>query len=134
MQERVEGVLRLKLVRSGEVKDVAITLEVLGTYSKTAPADCAKSRKILDDARAYVVEQMGADGDAGLCGAASGLLLLSSGDPKHLDPVRRIVRRILPNAMKLKPEGPNAPSAQMMITSLTGAVETEFSNKPKKKK
>ncbi|MCB1019760.1 MAG: tetratricopeptide repeat protein [Acidobacteria bacterium] len=36
--------------------------------------------------------------------------------------------------LELKPEGANAPSAQMMITSLTGAVETEFSNKPKKKK
>ncbi|MEZ5366675.1 MAG: tetratricopeptide repeat protein [Bryobacterales bacterium] len=36
--------------------------------------------------------------------------------------------------LELKPDGPNAPSAQMMITSLTGAVETEFSNKPKKKK
>ena len=35
--------------------------------------------------------------------------------------------------LQLAPTGPNAASAQMMIQSLTGAVETEFSNKPKKK-
>ena len=35
--------------------------------------------------------------------------------------------------LEIAPTGPNADSAKMMITSLTGAVETEFSNKPKKK-
>jgi tetratricopeptide (TPR) repeat protein len=35
--------------------------------------------------------------------------------------------------LEIAPSGPNAASAQMMIQSLTGAVETEFSNKPKKK-
>jgi tetratricopeptide (TPR) repeat protein len=36
--------------------------------------------------------------------------------------------------LEIAPTGPNAASAQMMIQSLTGAVETEFSNKPAKKK
>lgn len=36
--------------------------------------------------------------------------------------------------LELSPSGPNAPSAQMMIQSLSGAIETEFSNKGKKKK
>ena len=31
--------------------------------------------------------------------------------------------------MELAPSGPNAPSAQAMIASMSGAVETEFSNK-----
>ena len=35
--------------------------------------------------------------------------------------------------LELSPSGPNAPSAQMMIQSLTGAVETEFSQGKKKK-
>ena len=36
--------------------------------------------------------------------------------------------------LELKPDGPNAASAQMMIQSLSGAVETEFSSPNKKKK
>jgi tetratricopeptide (TPR) repeat protein len=36
--------------------------------------------------------------------------------------------------LELAPTGPNAESAKMMIQSLSGAVETEFSNKPAKKK
>jgi len=104
-----KGILRLKLVRSGEVKEVEVPLEVTGAYSDTAPYDCPKSQKTLVDARAYIVEQMGADGNSGLCGAHSGLLLLSSGEARHLDPARRIVRKIIPGAMRLKPEGPSNP-------------------------
>ena len=55
------------------------------------------------NAREYIVEQMGADGNVGMCGGNSGLLLLSSGDPRYLDAVRRIVRKIIPEAMALKP-------------------------------
>ena len=35
-----KGILRLKLVRSGEVKEVEVPLEVMGAYSDTAPYDC----------------------------------------------------------------------------------------------
>ena len=107
--EAGKGVLRLKLMRSGQVREIPITLEVVGSYSPTSPYECPKAAKILRDARDYVIAEMGADANGGMCGAVSGLLLLSSGDPRHLDPVRRIVGRIVPSAMKLKPKGESHP-------------------------
>ncbi len=104
-----KGLLRLKLVRAGDVKEVTLPLEVMGRFSDTAPFDCAKSAKIADDARAYLLEQLGPDAAAGLNGAHAGLMLLSSGEPAHLDAVRRIARRIILGAMKLKPAGESSP-------------------------
>jgi len=108
-REASKGALKLTIVRGGEVKQVDLQLEVMGSYSETSPYDCPKVAKILANAREYIVEQMGADGNVGLCGGSSGLQLLSSGDPRYLDPVRRIVRRLIPKAMQLKPQGTQNP-------------------------
>ena len=42
------GVLRLVRWRDGRSENVAVKLPVMGTYSATAPYDCAKSKRIFD--------------------------------------------------------------------------------------
>ena len=55
------GVLGLKRWRAGVTTDVTITLPVMGTYTATAPYNCAKSALILAHARDYLVSQLLAD-------------------------------------------------------------------------
>ncbi|MDP7129271.1 MAG: DUF6288 domain-containing protein [Planctomycetota bacterium] len=48
--ERVKGRLELSIIRDGEARTVNLRLKVMGTYSETWPFDCAKSRRVLDEA------------------------------------------------------------------------------------
>ena len=54
--ERVKGRLELSIIRDGEARTVNLRLKVMGTYSETWPFDCAKSRRVLDEACAYVAQ------------------------------------------------------------------------------
>ncbi|MCX5677150.1 MAG: DUF6288 domain-containing protein, partial [Planctomycetota bacterium] len=42
------GALRLVRWRDGRTENVLVKLPVMGTYSATAPYDCAKSKRIFD--------------------------------------------------------------------------------------
>lgn len=44
------GKLKLKVWRKGRELDVVLRLPVMGSYSKTAPFDCSKTDKIIDNA------------------------------------------------------------------------------------
>ena len=47
-QDRNGGLLKLTRWRSGKIENVELKLQVLGTYSDTAPYDCLKSAKIFE--------------------------------------------------------------------------------------
>jgi len=82
-----DGKLVLGLRRGGENMDVEVDLEVMGTYSSTAPYDCAKTEKIIADLEKWVVSK----------GAGAGFLntdaifMLATGDPDMQGYVRRII-------------------------------------------
>jgi len=82
-----EGRLVLGLRRGGENIDVEVGLEVMGTYSSTAPYDCPKTEKIIADLEEWVVSR----------GAGAGFLntdaifMLATGDPDMQGYVRRII-------------------------------------------
>ena len=98
------GELKLTVSRSGTVQELSIKLAVLGTYSETAPWDCAKSKRILEAAcKVLEKEELKAD----WAGPIQGLALLATGNPEYLPKVQEFARRLAaievdPNK---KPEG-----------------------------
>ncbi|QTN30905.1 HEAT repeat domain-containing protein [Akkermansiaceae bacterium] len=89
--EAKQGVLKLLISRGGQTKEMALKLSVIGTYSKTAPWDCPKSKRILDDAvRILAKEEPTVDWK----GSIQGLALLSTGQPELLAKAKELAIRI----------------------------------------
>ena len=55
--EASDGKLALVRWRSGEKSRVAVPLEILGAYSATAPFDCPKSKRVLDEGLAALARR-----------------------------------------------------------------------------
>jgi len=80
-EEKGAGMLRLVRWRSGKTDVVQLKLDVLGTYSDTAPFDCPKSKRVFDRACAAIATK-------GLTGVSipndlNALALLASGRPEY---------------------------------------------------
>lgn len=93
------GILKLEIWRDGKNLDVELKLKVMGTYSKTAPYNCRKSRRILADACRHLEKEPLQDN---LWGAINGLALLSTGKSEYLPKVREFARKIGPKTLKLE--------------------------------
>ncbi|MBI1336238.1 MAG: hypothetical protein GC164_04670 [Phycisphaera sp.] len=98
--EATDGKLTFKVL-SGEVEhEVALTIPVLGRYSKTWPVDDAKSKKIIEQAaRFYAGPNDASEIDDevqikghGVEGALVCLFLLSTGDDQYLPYVKKYIR------------------------------------------
>ena len=90
-----KGELKLLRIRNGKQDTVTIKLPVMGTYSGTAPFDCPKSTKIVENAAAFVAKHMPADGYAkGVGEPHHAGFLLATHEPKYLDHVRRSAVRM----------------------------------------
>ncbi len=85
--------LVLKVLRQGAPQEVALPLPRLGAYAATWPADCPKSRRILEEACQSLVESQMPQGhqltDGSFGTFTSGLLLLASGEARFMDAARR---------------------------------------------
>lgn len=81
------GKLTLQLIRDGRPRSVNIQLQVLGTYAKTWPYNCSKSRKILDNAATFVADMQHPNGSPTWWWNA--LVLISHPDLKYRDNARR---------------------------------------------
>ncbi len=92
------GILRLTCWRSGTVKEVNIKLQVMGTYSDSAPYGCAKSKKIFDEACAVLAHEPLQEN---WNGAINGLALMASGNPEYLPRVRDFAHKIGPTTLNL---------------------------------
>ncbi len=101
-KEENQGVLKLTRWRAGQTDEVQLKLRVMGTYSATAPYNCPKSQRILDDAsKALAKERLPEDWS----GAISGLALLATGNPDYLPKLQAFARKMGPPTMKLKGGG-----------------------------
>jgi HEAT repeat protein len=100
------GVLKLMVSRGGQDQELTLKLAVMGSYSDTAPWDCAKSKRILEDA-CKVLEQEELKAD--WAGPIQGLALLATGKPEYLPKVKQFARSLA--AIEVdpdkKPEGFN---------------------------
>ncbi len=98
-RETQGGTLRLTRWRSGRTEEVPLKLRVMGSYGDTAPYDCPKSARILEEAcRVLEKEPLTED----WAGAVKGLALLATGKSEYLPRVRDFARRLGPSTLKLE--------------------------------
>ncbi len=94
--EASDGQLSLMRWREGEIVTVTLPLGVLGSYSVTAPFDCPKSTRILEQGCEALARHMKENPNEGnhITGCYNALALLASGDPDYLRLVREQVERV----------------------------------------
>ena len=83
--EGSDGKMTFGIQRGGKKMDVTITLKVIGSYSKTWPADCKKSKHILDETIGFLLEK--GVPKRTINGYCEALFLLSTGDDHHCLPL-----------------------------------------------
>ncbi|MGL4552014.1 MAG: DUF6288 domain-containing protein [Gemmataceae bacterium] len=85
------GKLALTRWRAGKSEEVVVVLPALGTYSATAPYDCPKSRRILDQGSKALAARMSQPNYGGdpIPRSLNALALLASGDPQYVPLVKR---------------------------------------------
>lgn len=90
--ESDQGKLSLIRWRDGKQENVVINLPVLGTYSATAPYDCPKSKRILEQGCVTLAKRM-KDPNYGkqnpISRSLNALALLAIGDSKYLPLVKK---------------------------------------------
>ncbi len=87
--EKQKGVLKLLRWRKGKEKTVSLKLKVLGTYSDTAPYNCPKSKRIMEDALKYL-----ASGKKQPRFSFDILAFLASGKPEHMKLARERIHAV----------------------------------------
>ena len=100
-----EAIVRESAWRLGQTMDVELKLQVMGTYSKTAPYDCPKSAKIMAQA-CKVLEKEMLEKIPNIWGGISGLALLATGKAEYLPKVRTYARSLA--AKEVEREGGGA--------------------------
>ncbi len=89
------GKLAVTRWRSGKAEEVVVNLPVLGSYSATAPYDCAKSKRILEKGCAALAARMAdpaysnGPNNEPITRSLNSLALLASGDPSYLPLVKK---------------------------------------------
>ena len=89
------GKLMLTRWRTGETKEVAVTLPVLGSYSATAPFDCPKSKLLFEQGCAALAQRIANPPTSRRRGmdpiprCLNALALLASGKPEYLPLVKK---------------------------------------------
>jgi len=85
------GNLTLTRWRAGKTEEVVVKLPVLGTYSATAPYDCPKSKRILEQGCEALAKEMASSSykPNPIPRSLNALALLASGNPKYLPLVRK---------------------------------------------
>jgi hypothetical protein len=89
--EATDGRLVLRVWREGQTGTIRIQLPVLGTYSDTAPYDCEKSARILEQGCEALAQTMSEPGykPNPIVRSFNALALLASGDEQYLPLLKR---------------------------------------------
>jgi Family of unknown function (DUF6288)/HEAT repeats len=91
--ETGQGKLSLMRSQQGNAAEVVVTLPVLGTYSGTAPYDCPKSKRILEQGCKALAKRMAEPAYAehldSIPRSLNALALLASGDPSYLPLIKQ---------------------------------------------
>ncbi len=92
--EGSRGALSLIRWRGGKTETVVVKLSVLGTYSATAPYDCPKSKRILEQGCKALAARVGASSyrQNPITRSLNALALLASGNPEYLPLVKKEVK------------------------------------------
>lgn len=89
--EAKDGKLAVTRWRAGKSEEIVIQLPVLGTYSATAPYDCEKSKRILQQSCEALAKRIAEPGykENAISRSLNALGLLASGDPKYLPLIKK---------------------------------------------
>lgn len=89
--EAGSGKLALTRWRAGTTEEVTLKLPVLGSYSATAPYNCPKSKRILEEGCKALAEVIAAPRyrPSPISRSLNALALLASGDPAYLPLVKK---------------------------------------------
>ncbi len=89
--EGADGKFALTRWRAGKIDEVTLDLPVLGNYSKTAPYDCEKSKRILRESSEALAKRMQQPDykENAISRSLNALGLLAGGDPKYLPLIKR---------------------------------------------
>lgn len=88
------GSLVLLRWRAGKTESVELKMRVLGTYSDTAPYNCPKSARILDEAGAALQKE------TGMWKEISGIAMLATGDPRYMPQIKALAQEVGPPTLK----------------------------------
>lgn len=83
------GKLTLTRWRAGKTDEVTLQFAVLGNYSATAPFDCPKSKRILDQGCKALAARMDRAGGEPITRSLNALALLASGDASYLPLIKK---------------------------------------------
>ncbi len=85
------GKLTLTRWRAGKSEEVVVKLPVVGSYSVTAPYDCPKSKRILEQGCKALAEKVAkpSNRDDAIVRSLDALALLASGNPAYLPLVKQ---------------------------------------------
>ena len=85
------GKLAFTRWREGKAEEVMVKLAVFGSYSATAPFDCEKSKRILEQGCKALAEKVArpSNREDPIVRSLNALALLASGDPAYLPLVKR---------------------------------------------
>ena len=85
------GKLTVTRWRAGKVEEVVVKLPVLGTYGATAPYDCPKSKRILEQGCKALADKVAKSSheEDPIVRSLNALALLASGDPAYLPLVKK---------------------------------------------
>ncbi len=91
--DAVGGKLALTRWRAGKTEEVAVKLPVLGSYGATAPYDCPKSKRILEQGCKALAAAISAPNyrPNPISRSMNALALLASGDPAYLPVIKKEV-------------------------------------------
>lgn len=94
--EAADGSLSLMRWRDGKTDAAILKIAVLGSYSQTAPFDCAKSKHVLERGCETLAQRIKANPKQGngIVRSLNALALLSSGNPAYLPLVREQVEQL----------------------------------------
>ncbi len=82
ISEGQDGKMIFRVRRGGGVREVIIYLDPVGSYSKTFPLNCKKSKAIVEQTATFILETGGLEG--GITGALESLFLMSTGEAKYM--------------------------------------------------
>lgn len=114
-----KGIISFDVLRSGKKMTVELKLEVLGTYSSTAPYDCPKTDRIVANAEAFLAKYGGVVPGHPAFMNPDAMFLLAAGSPEYQGLVRRHVYNRLSGKDLNQPAGggPWDLSADILLVS-----------------
>jgi len=87
ISEGRDGRMTFRVRRNGAARTVTIQLDPIGSYAKTFPINCKKSKAIVDQTAAFILSNGGPEG--GITGALEALFLMSTGEAKYMPVVKK---------------------------------------------